>query len=51
MEKLHFEDYEIGEKFISSGRTITETDIVVYAALTGDWHQLHTIANDLNKWT
>ena len=42
MEKLHFEDYEIGEKFISSGRTITETDIVVYAALTGDWHQLHT---------
>jgi acyl dehydratase len=42
MEKLHFEDYEIGEKFISSGRTITETDIVIYAALTGDWHQLHT---------
>ena len=44
MEKLYFEDYEIGEKFISPGRTITETDIVIFAALTGDWHQLHTNA-------
>ncbi len=42
MEKLYFEDYEIGETFITPARTITETDIVMFAALTGDWHPLHT---------
>ncbi len=42
MEKLCFEDYEIGETFITPARTITETDIVMFAALTGDWHPLHT---------
>jgi 3-hydroxybutyryl-CoA dehydratase len=26
----------------SPGRTITETDIVMFAAFTGDWHPLHT---------
>ncbi|MGC8659062.1 MAG: MaoC/PaaZ C-terminal domain-containing protein [Desulfomonilaceae bacterium] len=42
MEKEYFEDYEIGETVISPARTITETDIVMFAALTGDWHPLHT---------
>jgi acyl dehydratase len=42
LEKLCFEDYEIGETFITPARTITETDIVMFAALTGDWHPLHT---------
>lgn len=42
MVKIHFEDYEAGEKLISPGRTITETDIVMFSALTGDWHPLHT---------
>ena len=42
MEKLHFEDYRLGEKFTSPGRTITEADIVMFSALTGDWHPLHT---------
>ena len=41
MEKLYFEDYFIGEKLVSPGRTITETDIVQFAAFTGDWHPLH----------
>ena len=44
MEKLHFEDYHLGERFISPGRTITEADIVNFASLTGDWHPLHTDA-------
>jgi acyl dehydratase len=35
-------DYTVGEKFISPARTITETDIVLFAGLTGDWHPLHT---------
>ncbi|MBN1829254.1 MAG: MaoC family dehydratase N-terminal domain-containing protein [Deltaproteobacteria bacterium] len=38
----YLEDYEIGEKFISPGRTVTETDIVLFAGLTGDWTSLHT---------
>ncbi len=42
MEKESFEDYKVGEKFISPGRTITEADIVMFAAFTGDWHPLHT---------
>jgi 3-hydroxybutyryl-CoA dehydratase len=42
MEKVFFEDYRVGEVFVSPGRTITETDIVLFAAFTGDWHPLHT---------
>ena len=38
----YFEDFEIGEEAISAGRTITETDIVNFAALTGDWNEIHT---------
>ena len=42
MIKEYFEDYKKGELFISPGRTITETDIVLYSALTGDWWEGHT---------
>jgi acyl dehydratase len=37
-----FEDLEIGEKYVSSGRTITETDVVSFAGLSGDYNPLHT---------
>ena len=42
MEKLFFEDYAVGEAFKSPARTMTETDIVLFASLTGDWHPIHT---------
>jgi len=42
MNKDCFEDYTIGERLVSPGRTITETDIVFFSAFTGDWHPLHT---------
>lgn len=42
MDKEYFEDYREGEVFVSPGRTITETDIVLFSAFTGDWHPLHT---------
>jgi 3-hydroxybutyryl-CoA dehydratase len=42
LEKIYFEDYKLGETFVSPGRTITEADIVIFSALTGDWHPLHT---------
>jgi acyl dehydratase len=42
MEKRFLEDYAVGEKLVSPGRTITEADVHAFAALTGDWHPLHT---------
>jgi len=42
MEKEYANDYKIGEKFISPARTVTEADIVLFAAVSGDWHPIHT---------
>ena len=38
----YFEDFTAGEIAVTRARTITETDIVNFAALTGDWYPLHT---------
>jgi len=38
----YFEYFEIGERWKSRGRTITETDLVMFSALTGDYYPLHT---------
>lgn len=37
-----FEDYEVGQRFVSPGRTITESDIVMQSMLSGDWTEFHT---------
>ncbi|MBI3429290.1 MAG: MaoC family dehydratase N-terminal domain-containing protein [Actinobacteria bacterium] len=39
--KLYWEGYEIGTKRSSSGRTITEADIVLHAGQTGDFYPHH----------
>ena len=44
MAREYFEDCHIGDRVVTAGRTITETDIVMFAALTGDWSSLHTDA-------
>jgi len=41
---LYFEEFEIGAAYTSPGRTVTETDVVAFAALSGDYNQLHTDA-------
>lgn len=41
---LYFEEFTGGQKLISPGRTVTEADVVSFAALTGDWTRLHTDA-------
>jgi len=41
---LYFEEFEVGYEIVSAGRTITEADIVNFAALTGDWTQIHVNA-------
>ncbi|GGA46747.1 MaoC/PaaZ C-terminal domain-containing protein [Psychrobacillus lasiicapitis] len=38
----YFEDYQLGDVWESKGRTITEADIVMFSALSGDWFPLHT---------
>jgi len=38
----YFEEFEIGETVESAGRTITETDVVLFAGLSGDYNPLHT---------
>ncbi len=42
MEELYFEDFTVGREFTSAGRTITETDVVLFASLTGDNNPMHT---------
>jgi acyl dehydratase len=39
---LFFEEFEVGQRFFSAGRTITESDIVAFAGLSGDYNQIHT---------
>jgi len=39
--QLFFEDLKAGERFYSSGRTITEADVVNFAGLSGDYNALH----------
>ena len=38
----YYEEFEVGEKFTSPARTVTETDIVLFAGLSGDYNPLHT---------
>lgn len=39
---LHFEDLAVGLELTTAGRTITETDLVQFAMLSGDWNPIHT---------
>lgn len=41
---LYFEELEEGLEMVSPGRTVTETDVVLFAGLSGDYNQLHTDA-------
>lgn len=41
---LYFEEFIAGDTVTSVGRTITEADVVNFAALSGDWNLIHTNA-------
>ena len=41
MAPKYFEDFTLGQCYTTTRRTITETDIVNFACLTGDFHPLH----------
>jgi 3-hydroxybutyryl-CoA dehydratase len=40
----YYDDLAIGQRFESGGRTITESYVLNFAMLSGDWHPLHTDA-------
>jgi acyl dehydratase len=40
-DRLYFEDVPLDKTFITSGRTVTEADIVAFAGLSGDYNSLH----------
>ena len=44
---IAFEDLRVGDEFRSPGRTVTETDIVIFAGLSGDYNVLHTDAEHM----
>lgn len=37
-----FEDFEVGEKYFTAARTVTEADIVNFAGISGDYNAVHT---------
>jgi acyl dehydratase len=39
-----FDDFAVGERIVTQGRTITEADGAAWAGLTGDFHPLHVDA-------
>ncbi|MEJ5240255.1 MAG: MaoC/PaaZ C-terminal domain-containing protein [Anaerolineales bacterium] len=41
---MYFEEFEVGQRIVSVGRTVTESDVVTFAGLSGDYNQIHTDA-------
>ena len=39
---LYFEEFSVGQKVVTDKRTITESDIMTFAALSGDDNRIHT---------
>lgn len=42
---LYFEEFQLGHKFVTAGRTVTEADVVSFAGLSGDYNQIHVDAD------
>jgi len=40
----YFEEFEVGDTIETAGRTVTESDVMRFAALSGDYNELHTNA-------
>lgn len=40
----YFEEFEVGQRITTVGRTVAESDIFTFAGLSGDYNQIHTDA-------
>lgn len=45
----YLDDYTVGEVYITNGRTVTEADVVIFGAVTGDMHPNHFNAEQMEK--
>ena len=41
---MYFDEFPLDEEYTSPGRTVTETDLVMFSAVSGDFNQLHSDA-------
>jgi acyl dehydratase len=41
---LYLDEFPLNEEYVSAGRTVTETDIVTFSGISGDYNQLHSDA-------
>lgn len=41
-QSLYYEDLDVGLVLTSSARTVTETDLVTFCMLSGDWNPIHS---------
>lgn len=44
MPGRYFDEFTTGEVHVTPSRTITETDVTMFAGLTGDYNEIHTSA-------
>jgi len=42
MQGKYLDQLKVDDEFITPSRTITETDVVMFAGMTGDYNELHT---------
>ena len=47
--RRYFDEIVLGEEYESPGRTVTESDIVMFAGLSGDYNVLHTDAEFMKQ--
>jgi acyl dehydratase len=47
--RRYFDEIEVGEEYESPGRTVTESDIVLFAGVSGDFNVLHTDAEFMKQ--
>jgi acyl dehydratase len=39
---MYFGEFQPGQRIVTTARTVTESDIVTFAGLSGDYNQIHT---------
>jgi 3-hydroxybutyryl-CoA dehydratase len=44
MQGMYFEEFQVGMEWVTAARTVTETDVVNFAGMSGDWNPLHSDA-------